>query len=309
MIIKQQTKPPQLNLLEHLIVRHSSLDDSDHSEYERIQKGFLGEIEFAQFLQQLPDEWLLFHDLLLEKDKSVFQIDSLVISPEKIYLFEVKNYEGDFIFSQDRFYSINNLEIQNPLDQVKRSETFLRQWFQKNKLHHPPITSYVIFINPQFYLYHSHQNSSAFIFYSQLERLLTKIQKQTKTMASFHTKLSKQLLASHLDDNPYTRLPEYQYEELNKGIVCKGCRSLNTFFKGKSIHCTNCLTKEKLNQAVIRTTHEFMLLFPDKKVTTYAIWDWCNIANTSKRSIRQILTTHLQRVDQTNNSYFIKPSL
>ncbi len=305
MIIKQQTKPPQLNLLEHLIVRHSSLDDSDHSEYERIQKGFLGEIEFAQFLQQLPDEWLLFHDLLLEKDKSVFQIDSLVISPEKIYLFEVKNYEGDYEYKDQRFYSLNSSEVKNPLNQLERNESLLRQWFQLHNIKHPQITSFIIFINPNFYLFLPRPKSPTFVFPNQLNRFLEKLTQQTGSINQSHKNIASQLLSSQLSESPFFKQPTFKEREYKNGLYCKYCFSFNLSPLGRMTKCRNCFKTEKLHQSISRSIEDYQTLFPNSFITTNKIYDWCNIPTINKRSIGRILTTNYKRIGQTKGAYYI----
>ncbi|WP_138919056.1 nuclease-related domain-containing protein [Ornithinibacillus scapharcae] len=55
-----------------------------------------------------------FNDLLLQVSNQTFQIDSLVIA-DKIYVYEIKNYQGDFYYDNDRLYNRSNFEISNPL--------------------------------------------------------------------------------------------------------------------------------------------------------------------------------------------------
>ncbi|MEH7418934.1 nuclease-related domain-containing protein [Neobacillus drentensis] len=77
-----------------------------------------------------PPNYLL-NDLLLESNDSKFQIDSLMIRQEPLLLFEVKNYKGDFNYENGRFYSLaSNKEIKNPLLQLERCESLLRQLLQ-----------------------------------------------------------------------------------------------------------------------------------------------------------------------------------
>lgn len=54
------------------------------------------------------------NDLLLEHQHTMFQIDSLLFSRDLIYLFEVKNYEGNFYIEGDKWHSNDQEEIKNP---------------------------------------------------------------------------------------------------------------------------------------------------------------------------------------------------
>ena len=68
----------------------------ENQNYINLEKGYEGERNFEVLLEHHLSEGLILNDLLLEKNNTLFQIDSLLISQNSIYLFEVKNYEGDF---------------------------------------------------------------------------------------------------------------------------------------------------------------------------------------------------------------------
>ncbi|QKE72516.1 NERD domain-containing protein [Arthrobacter citreus] len=67
------------------------------------------------------------NDLSFECNKSEFQIDSIGITGESIYLFEVKNYTGDYFIEEDRWYTKPKSELKNPYEQLKRTESMLRK--------------------------------------------------------------------------------------------------------------------------------------------------------------------------------------
>ena len=76
---------------------------------------------------------------------------------DTIYVFEVKNFEGDYYYepATDKIFpKYKDVDIVNPLFQLMRSETLLSQLLLRSgfKL---PIKSFVIFINPEFTLYQS----------------------------------------------------------------------------------------------------------------------------------------------------------
>ena len=104
-----------------------NLSEKDHLNYLNLNKGFIGEQHFDEWLHHLPDNWLILNDLLFEFSHSHFQIDSMVISNSTIYIFEVKNYDGDYYMEDDRWFSTSGAEIKNPIFQLKRTETLLRK--------------------------------------------------------------------------------------------------------------------------------------------------------------------------------------
>ncbi|MRG88347.1 nuclease-related domain-containing protein [Salinibacillus xinjiangensis] len=95
MVIKPYHENRELQLL-RLLNSRMELSTKEKQHYLYLQKGYKGEKIFADRLESLPCEKVIIHDLLLEHNHTVFQIDTLLFSQNKIYLFEVKNYEGDY---------------------------------------------------------------------------------------------------------------------------------------------------------------------------------------------------------------------
>src|SRR5699024_1035902 len=133
-------------------------------------RGHVGEQKFRKIIKQtLHNEHLLLYDLLLETDGSLFQIDFLIISNDTIYLYEIKNYSGDYYIRDNRWYTVRSKkEIRNPLRQLERCTYLLKQLLQK----HPTqfkVESFIIFINKEFMLYEAPVHSQL-IFPSQILR-------------------------------------------------------------------------------------------------------------------------------------------
>ena len=126
---KSRTESAELLILKSLNTR-MNLSEKDKQHYFNLKKGYKGEILFDSLTEKLHCECFILNDLLLNLNNSTFQIDSLIISSETIYLFEVKNYEGDYYYESDRLYKKPKFEISNPLSQLSRSESLLRQLLQ-----------------------------------------------------------------------------------------------------------------------------------------------------------------------------------
>lgn len=90
MVIKPRTESLELRLLRCLNAR-MELPPQNKQLYLNLEKGFEGEIEFDKLITDLPGEWLLLNGLTFEKNNTIFQIDSLLISHSTCYLFEIKN--------------------------------------------------------------------------------------------------------------------------------------------------------------------------------------------------------------------------
>lgn len=270
-----------------------SLSDKDKQYYFNLKKGNEGEILFDTLTDKLQCECLILNDLLLKVNNTMFQIDALVILSDTIYLFEVKNYEGDYYYESDRLYKKPKSEITNPLNQLSRSESLLRQLLQ-NLGFNIPIHASVVFINPGFTLYQAPLNKP-FIFPTQVNSYIKKLNMITRKLDKKHWLLADKLISLHIKDSPFKLLTAYDYDQLRKGITCIKCTSFSISVQGKKCVCEECGYEEEVEAAVMRNVTEFRLLFPDQRITTNVIHDWCKVVE-SKRRIRKILERNFEKV-------------
>ena len=285
MAYKNREKSCELFTLELLNDRMELLEE-DMRHFLNLQKGYLGELQFDSLTETIQSECIIINDLLLKNKSTHFQIDSLLLFQELIYLFDVKNFEGDFYFESGKFYTVNSKEVNNPLDQLKKCESNLRQLLQSLGFNFK-IHSFIVFINPEFTLYQTPLNMP-FIFPSQVNRFIHKLDNTRSTIKPNNKKLAEKLVSMHIQDSPFKLIPSYNYEQLRKGITCVGCRSFSVEVDGYYCVCSECGSRERLHNAVVRSVKEFKLLFPERKVTTNGIHEWCDIVE-SKPRIKRVL--------------------
>ncbi|MDR6998241.1 nuclease-related domain-containing protein [Neobacillus niacini] len=254
-------------------------------------KGFEGEVQFDLLVDQLQSKPLILNDLFLEVGNTKFQIDSSLIFQETLHFFEVKNFEGDYIYDHENFHSVSGNPIQNPLDQLKRSKVLLRQLLKKLG-YNLPIEGHVIFINPEFLLYKA-PSELPFIFSSQINRFMKKLDTKSSKINQWHMTIASQLAALHLDKLSLIKLPSYQHAPLKVGPICKVCNSFSVSPQGHSLFCHDCGCSETAESAVLRYVEELKLLFPLRKITTNEVFYWCG-GVISKKRICKILGKYLQ---------------
>ncbi|WP_102349290.1 nuclease-related domain-containing protein [Bacillus sp. Marseille-P3661] len=285
MLYKSRSQSAELLILRSLNAR-MSLSDKDQQHYQNLKKGYEGEVIFDSFTEKLACDCYILNDLLFKFNGTQFQIDSLIITSDTIYCFEVKNYEGDYFYESERFYTKTRSEISSPLTQLSRSESMLRQLLQNlgNQL---PIQAFVVFINPEFTLYQTPLNKPM-IFRSQVNRYMKNLSTIPFKLDKKHKILADKLLVNHIKDSPILSLPSYDYEQLQKGIPCISCGSLSITVSRTKCVCEECGHEETVTNAVLRCVEEFQRLFPSQKITTNTIFDWCGVVK-SKERIRMIL--------------------
>jgi hypothetical protein len=301
LIIKKRSIPPELLLLKSIRARMNVLEKTEN-QINTLEKGYNGEKMFDQRLEKLSLDCLIINDLLLETANTHYQIDSFLITQPKIHIFEVKNFEGDYQIEGNLMRLISGMEIKNPLIQLSRSESLFRQLLQQHGFN-LKVEAHLVFINPEFYLYGA-SSDLPIIFPSQLERFMNQLNSQSSKLGGKHHSLAKKLMGLHVKDSPFTLLPDYSFDGLAKGILCVGCYS--GFMKNVDHHyltCEKCHFVENMESAILRSVKEFSLLFPDRKITTNAIYEWCNVIK-SKATIRKLLQSNYNHIHFGNSSYF-----
>ena len=300
MVIKPRPVPDDLKIMRSLNTR-MNLSEKEKTYYSNREKGFEGELMFDKLTEKLQSSCLILNDLLLEVKNNEFQIDSNIIFQETIYLFDVKNYDGDFFCKGDRFYTRSGDEIKNPQIQLQRCESLFRQYLQNPGMNFS-VEAYVVFINPEFTLYQAALDTP-FIFPNQLTRFMKKLNMKQSTLSERHTKLANQLIADHKTKSRYTLLPQYEYEKVQKGVTSASCNSFNVSVRERNLVCEECGAEEDIDSAVIRTVEEFKLLFPERKITTNQVQEWCQIVE-SKKTIGRILKKYYKAMGYGQWSYY-----
>jgi hypothetical protein len=301
MLLKSRSESDELLAMRSLDTR-MTLSTKDNQHYSNLEKGYKGEVKFDLLSKHLHDSRHFLNGLLLEVNKSFLQIDTLMISEGIIHLLEIKNYQGNFYLESDKlFAAYNGKEYKNPLVQLQRSATLLRQLLQIFKEDYV-VEAYVIFINPEFTLYQAPLDQSI-IFPTQINQFLNELERTQRTLNERNTRLAERIVSLHHPKNPFMILPEYHYEYLQKGIYCKNCKAFALIKNHKRFQCARCGEHETFEQAILRSTKEFQLLFPDRKLTTQAIYHWCAV-DLNKRTINRTLNRHYTSLGNTQDTHY-----
>ncbi|MFC0015182.1 MULTISPECIES: nuclease-related domain-containing protein [Allobacillus] len=214
MIYNERSKPLELLQLE-VLAHRTTLSPKEQSDLVKLKKGFEGERLFDFMLEGLSKQHLQVNDLLLTFNGTVFQIDTLLITQDKIFVYEVKNFDGEFIYEQEKYFKYPQQEIQNPLHQIARSTSLLTQLIRKLGFNWP-IQSYVIFVNKNFTLFNAPPNTSM-ILPTQIGSHLEYLQTIPSHLNRVHKRLAEKLIERHLDESPFQKKSSYSYDQVKKG--------------------------------------------------------------------------------------------
>src|SRR5690554_2514868 len=113
MILKERAKSVSHLILESLNNR-KTLSSTEKTQYENQMKGYAGEQLFDSYIQEVHPDGLVINDLLLSTRDTYYRIDSLLITPDHIYLYEVKNYSGSYLYKDGSVFSESGHVLQDP---------------------------------------------------------------------------------------------------------------------------------------------------------------------------------------------------
>ncbi|RDU37076.1 NERD domain-containing protein [Neobacillus piezotolerans] len=302
MNLKERTESAVLRCLRSLNAR-MELSESEKFYLSNLEAGFEGEVAFDKLSAKLKEERYILNDMLLEANRSDFQIDSIIISEGIIDAIDVKYFKGDYVWKDGEIYTRQNgYKCKNPFEQLKRSNYLFNQYLRENKLNFL-VRSTLVFNHPEFTLYNAPEDDSI-ILPTQVNRFMAEMDSRPSKLHDGHKKLANILLTSNKDGSNYSKLPAYTYEGIKKGIFCEKClckmNTLNKYF----LICGNCGGQERIENAIVRSANEFKLLFPQRILTTQSIMDWCQV-NFSSRTYLRALQRHFKAVGKTKNTYYV----
>ncbi|WP_334313855.1 nuclease-related domain-containing protein [Aquibacillus salsiterrae] len=278
------------------------MQEKERFHYLNLEKGYEGEVTFDLLIENLQPEMFIINDLLLEISGSYFQIDTVIIRQGNVLLIDIKNYQGDCYLESDNMYSVaTSREYKNPVNQLKRSTVLFRQLLQ-NLNQNFLVESSLLFINSEFTLYQAPMDQPI-ILPTQINGFIRDLNNTSSTLNDSHKNLAQKLLSLHKTKNPFTNIPEYAYDKLQKGMYCKKCGSFIFVYRKPHFICNQCGEHEKLESAIMRNVREYELLFPNDKITTQKIYDWCRV-DLNKRTFARVLNKNYKPYGHTRGTYY-----
>ena len=152
-------KPMLLKLYETLDCLGALLQENQ-GYLSNLRKGYEGERGVDELFERLTCPHLYLADRLLETNRQTFQLDSVLITGKGVFLYEIKNYRGEYSYEDNRIkHYRTGKTILKPSTQLERAETFFHM-FQEEFGITIPVKTYVIFIHPEFTLYQMPPNQN-----------------------------------------------------------------------------------------------------------------------------------------------------
>lgn len=117
MLSKHQTPqlPTKLRLI-HFLSNRTTLSSLLKQQFHQLKQGYLGELFFHTYVKPyFSSEHVHLCSLSLQQKQSYYQLDRLLFFKERIFLFEIKHFFGDYIIRDKNWYALQTMkEINNP---------------------------------------------------------------------------------------------------------------------------------------------------------------------------------------------------
>ena len=300
MAFKERTKSKRLRAYE-ILKQRMPLEKEDYYYGLNHQKGHEGECRYDEMTDNLGSNCIVLNDLQLEVRHSSFQVDTLLLFSHKIFIAEIKNYEGVHQWGKEKFTKLSGATLENPALQLQKTKVRLEMLLQEMG-YSIQVDAAVIFVNPEFTLCGAPYDES-FILPSQIPEHFRELQKLAAHQPGSKMKnLAEELAKRHIPDYPI-KLLDYDYEKLSKGINCPSCGTLAKNYRGHSHICGGCGEKMSIKKAISNSISDFHFLYPDEKMTTKRLADWCSAVN--KDRVYTVLKQEWQPVGSEPARYYI----
>lgn len=301
-IIKERKESHWLLGLTYLAER-GALSQESRLELLNQQKGLEGERRFdSLILQQLKGDALILNDLLLTYAGKTCQIDTLIVTGDKMILYEVKNYKGNFTLNRGQLQTVSGRTLNNPAVQLSRTATLIQRMLEDGDIS-VTLEKYVVFVHPTFHLYHSNA-SDPFIFPTQIEAHFSRLsQKMGPLNETGYYLISKLLEAERKEAAYQNTLPAYTFSDCLKGLSCLRCSSLKLDKSQRRVTCRRCGHQASMSETIYFNIEQYRFLFPERRINTRNIAEWINIDVQNKR-LRRILNAGYDRQCRTKRAHY-----
>ncbi|MGP6140279.1 MULTISPECIES: nuclease-related domain-containing protein [unclassified Jeotgalibaca] len=261
-------KPHNLQVMEILHPRMPFTKEQERNYLDQ-QNGYEGEVAADDLFDSRLDNCIILNNLCLQGNRFC-QIDKLIIAPAQIYLCEIKNYGGTFVYQNGNFYNHQMQPRDNPFLQLERTEQQLRSFTQGFDFQ---IQSRILTVNPMFQL-HGSTMEMPLIQFGQLDRFVSYIAKDHQRLTSAHYELARYLHESHQTINRYEQLMAFDFGKLERGVFCRICENKMKLATSKKFYCSICKSTKTKQQAVRDAVQELQILFGSDKIKPHLVQNW-----------------------------------
>lgn len=301
-LLEASKLPTQLDVARILTVRQPHYNDY----YLRnLEAGLSGEDEVLEFLQLYgKSQWKGIRNIWLNVSGK-FECDFILLTYSGIHLFEIKNYNGHFVYENDDCTLNKRVLSDNPITQTKRNFRKLKSIIHKINPN-INVTGTLVFIGE----HNSVEINSPVSDITIVERnqfrdyIFKLVESENYQPQSINFDRIIAQLEKYEDVNYFVpeALDTPSMEKIRKGIYCASCQSFNLAISKLYINC-NCGYKESRESGTLRTICEYSVLTMKGQITLGEVFDFIN-GQASERYLITIMKKHFRRNVKGKYTYY-----
>lgn len=276
----------------------------------RLINGYEGEQLFDHYIEDyMTGDYQVIRDFSFDF-VTLTQVDTILITPTAIHVYEVKNYDADCLIENGTFHFNGHEIYSNPLVQVENIRMRFKGMLSKIG-YTGNVHFYVVMVNPNCTMKSD----------SQLNHVIMRneIKSHLKSISSHHelmidpakvfdtakvfdpAKVKKAILSQAVENHHQTNF-KVGYHTLQPGFICYECGSMNMSPSYKQITCQHCGTSINKGQAIKQAVGEMSVLGQQEFITAKKVDEYTNHA-IYKRTVGRFLLRFLRRSSRNNHKY------
>lgn len=251
MLLKKRSESLSLLGLQSLLSRLPS----NHEQFAKIEEdlrkrkaGFGGELNFDKHINEFrpTHPFGLLHDVCLQYNGIYFQMDSVLIQPDKIIIFEIKNLGGKLTVKASPTQFIQEIKgerkfIQSPITELERKMIFMDRWLKERGLD-VPIKGMIGLAYTNELFIEEEINTEVLFTHEIPIRLYNMAATEEILSRNNISKIARDMVESHQEYNPFplTKTLNVAKEDIIRGVICPACKLNGMRWSRKKWHCHGC---------------------------------------------------------------------
>lgn len=284
MFLTERRKSNEHTYLETLSKR-AILTEEEEKRLSWLQRGFEGEQLYDQIFDEVGHKDLnIFRDIWIQADKSLTQIDALIVTDETVFINEIKNYSGNYKY-ENNIWQIGKIQISDdPIIQSKRAASKLIKIFRENKINVKTDFN-IIFPNPYFIL----STDDSYCRSKTVKREMMKQYFRSQQQLSSWSNADRivQIIQDHIVLEPQYKASIDQ-SRLTLGRQCLKCSSFELNLNRYSTTCKICSDKATNKDHVQAAIRDHNILFTLSNIKSRDIRTFIN-NEVSKSTVKRYI--------------------
>ena len=300
MILRKRNKPLALQKYEALQARlpaNSEYHASIERQIELATRGYQGELNTDKYLTILSTRFTILEDVCLVSGKQTFQIDTILITPNALYIIEVKSLRSNLTFDTNLNQFITGSGnrqsgYNHPITQAKAQKLKLQNWLFEHNQPNIPIHIFIAISEPSTIInvIGDHEKIANTVTHSEnIPWKIIEYEKQYTANQKYQHQKIGHVILKHCKDFDLDILTEQRIppRQLIPGIRCHQCNYLGMTRVKWSWICPRCQYNDKM--AAIKGIDEYLLLVKPWAINK-EILNYLNI--DSRYVVSRLLKSH-----------------